>query len=126
MKYKININYDTGDSFNHYSDIDQELSPTWENIEVAKINLKMIQEHYKYHLDLTSIGRMHYDKKVLEEKQKEMEKKPWYPSEYPDVTMDLISDNGDRINIITFWTGYFESLNSAEIVPDTSDMKFVV
>jgi hypothetical protein len=46
-KYKIKYNYNSGDSFNSYSGLQDFLEIYWENLENAKSNLKRIKEHYE-------------------------------------------------------------------------------
>ncbi len=47
MKYKILYNYDTGDSFRNEYGLEEYLELEFNDIEVAKQNLKRIEEHYK-------------------------------------------------------------------------------
>ena len=42
MKYKINISYQTGDSFSN-SDEESYLDLEWDNLEIAKENLEAIR-----------------------------------------------------------------------------------
>jgi len=51
-KYKIIYNYDTGNSFNHEPDNEETLDIKFDNLEVAKANLKRIDEHYKQYKEL--------------------------------------------------------------------------
>lgn len=55
--WKIKYNYDSGDSFNTYNDIEGELELTWNNKEVAEQNLKRIEEHYKQYREVDSFRR---------------------------------------------------------------------
>lgn len=52
MGYKIKFNYDTGDSFSNESDCIGYLEYEWEDIDIAKANLKRIEEHYKQYREL--------------------------------------------------------------------------
>ena len=52
-KYKIKYNYNTGDSFGHQDGLESYLDMTWKNVDVAKANLKRIEEHYKQYKELT-------------------------------------------------------------------------
>lgn len=45
MLYKIKIEYKTGNSFGSH-DEEGEIEYKWENLEIAKENLKRIKEHY--------------------------------------------------------------------------------
>jgi len=44
-KYKIKISYSTGDSLHNY-DTEDTLEISWNDLNVAKQNLKFIKEHY--------------------------------------------------------------------------------
>lgn len=64
-KYKIKYNYDTGDSFHNEYDVEGNLELEWQNLEIAKANLKRIEEHYKQYREIESY-RGKDDQTILE------------------------------------------------------------
>lgn len=76
MKYQIKYSYKTGDSFSN-SDVEGILELTWENLDVAKANLKRIQEHYKMYDALNS----YFDKRSKQEIIASFEGNDWLVSE---------------------------------------------
>lgn len=95
MAYKIKIDYQTGDSFDTY-DTSTLLDGEWNNLEVAKENLKRIQLHYEFFLCRSN-------RKTL---------------------LKLKTDDGVEYKFYPFWCGYFEKLYGAEIIVE--GMKFTV
>lgn len=120
MKYKIQYNYNTGDSFSHTDGLEDSLEVTWENLDIAKENIKRIEEHYKAFQKVNgwSMRRgSNWDNYKHER---------WYHSEY---SIKLLTDkNEEYIEYTGSWCGYFESLNYVGIIPDNddSDMKIVI
>jgi hypothetical protein len=115
---KILINYNTGDSFHNEDNIESHLEMTWENLDVAKENLQRIKEHYKWYQDKEN---SHFSWKNKGEK---LAPEPeWHKGMEYDFSIKLKADNGNEMQMTAFWCGYFESLNSAEIINDNSDMK---
>ena len=154
MKYKIKIEYQTGDSFHHEDAIDY-LDYEWENIDVAKENLKRIEEHYKMHCATNAFSNYDSQDEIIE-KYKD---KIWFvkrtyishikknycvdksnndyilhPEKYViKIDLDhatqyimLLTDKRTEFQESCFWCGYFESLYLAEIVPELNDMKYEV
>ncbi len=121
MKYKIKINYNTGDSFGSQNGLEDFLELSWEDIENAKKNLKRIEEHYKLYRSSNSyFSHDEYNKLLNEFKGRD-----WMVASEKSL-IKLYSDNGEPWQIWPFWVGYFESLNYCEIISDNSDLKFVV
>ena len=132
MKYLIKVHYTTGDSYDNYETSDV-LELTWNNIEVAKANLKRIQEHYMcYRVDNDYSGKngtyFHYmmnpDQKLMYDLRTQQD---WYV-ESPNGqayhhSIILKADNGNDWRISPFWVGYFETLREVEIIIDQNDMK---
>lgn len=119
MRYTININYDTGDSFTHQSGVEQTIDLEWDDLELAKQNLQFIKEHY----DLYKLSRAYGKAAEYEEKLKEAETKEWYKkSEYTTLGLQLKADNGNYMGLYVFWCGYFETLNYVEIIPAKSEL----
>lgn len=116
MEYYIEYRYDSGDSFNTYTDLSGELELTWKNHDVAVKNLERLEEHYKQYKELNSYS---YKKKKESDIFKENRNKDWfveskdrYHSEY---CVKLYTDDGEVMQISCPWCGYFESLNSLEV-----------
>lgn len=114
-KYAIKVFYRTGDSFNTY-DRDMILEMTWDNLDIAKENLKRIKEHYKW-----------YDSKhnhsILNEKP--ISKPVWLAESKYDFVLNLKMDDGNDFDYsASSWCGYFEKLYGARIIQDDSDLYF--
>ena len=154
MKYRINIRYQTGNSFGS-SDEEDYLELEWDNLDVAKENLQFIKEHYAQYEYLDS-SEFHRNNMTKQEVFVQNSDKDWFvgilrPIDkhgaittqeeadkrgYTNVTFDgyhaencikLKADNGDFMQIGAYWTGYFESLHGANIVcSEDDDMGFDV
>lgn len=128
--YKIKIDYTTGDSYNT-EDTSDVLELTWNNLDVAKDALRRIKEHYKMN---RTIDRS-YSRKEIEAVIKDNLTKDWFVLEklVKDVIdehkakycIKLKNDAGNVVQFRCFWCGHFESLHSASIVSDDSDMIFI-
>lgn len=114
-KYTININYDTGDSFNQYPNQEETISLEWDNLDIAKENLISIKEHYNLYRASNSFYR-----KDLEKYQEEYKDREWRVGDYNTFensnSIKLKADNGNYMTLHCFWCGYFESLNYAEVI----------
>lgn len=150
MKYKIKIEYSTGDSF-HNEDTSGYIEFDWVNLDIAKENLQRIKEHYQMYKDINGYS-CSLSREEIFDKNKD---KDWFvntPVLYcissgcridekdkvkvgegnwefrPDIhlaeyCLKLKLDNGNVAQMRAFWCGYFESLSSAEIKMDKSDLK---
>ncbi len=121
MGYRIKYNYQTGDS-ERTNTHEELLEATWENLDVSKANLKRIGEHYKWY---EYVEEPRWADTVIPRPE-------WYPVNSPEEeryrssfhhSIILKMDNGEDWRFQCPWCGYFESLNSAEIIIDQSDMK---
>ncbi len=115
-KYKIKYFYQTGDSF-HTEEREDILEFDWDDLDMAKESLKRIEEHYKWYQSKESyFGR-----------KKEIEKPKWHNVKYEHndehCLMNIRMDNEKEVQFWPPWCGYFESLHSAEIITEDSDMK---
>jgi len=123
--YKIKIIYDTGNSFHKDYDVEKVLDLVVSNGDIAKANLKRIQEHYSYYLFMNQ--EWNASKKQKEEYFQKSRTKDWFNAAHGDFASQfnlyLFDDNGELFEQDAFWCGYFESLNSAEIIMDNSDWK---
>jgi hypothetical protein len=133
MKYIIQITYDTGDSFNHYIDLEEPLYYQdidfkqkllcFDDLNIGKENLRRIYEHYTAIQDIERTGRFEYTAEEIKQKKEEIKQKDWF-----DVTGDwkykifLLNDKKEKIYVSAFWCGYFETLRSAEIKLNQPDM----
>lgn len=110
IKYQIRIDYKTGNSFESYETSDFLDGEPFENLEIAKENLKRIKAVNDYH------EQPYYSaNKIL---------RPEYYTE--EGYLKLKADSGNEYQIYPFWIGYFECLLGAEIVLDQTDMSFRV
>jgi hypothetical protein len=113
MRYTINLQYTTGDTFQTY-DTEGELGISWENLDVAKDALQRIKEFERsvqhnesYEVRYGCNNKQPIDLITLK----------GYSPKYTDVCIMLPLDDGTEHRHSRFWDGYFERLNSAEIVP---------
>ena len=122
MKNQIRIYYETGDSFSleRREDI---LELTWENIDIAKENLQAIKENYEMNKEFSNI-RWNSPKNIHESIHDKYKDKWWYVEQYPKVSIFLKTDDNKLIQIGTYWTGYFETLLSAEVISNDETLKF--
>lgn len=128
MKYDIKITYDTGDSYNTYSNVEKMLGLEMDDLVLVKENLKRIKEHYDFYKADRELSRGFYSKGKnrkleLEKAINQAKQKPWYSDKYPDMTLILVLDDCNPFQVGAFWCGYFETLKCAEIIQDQSDMK---
>lgn len=123
MRYTIRIAYRTGNSFGSHDEED-EVPITWENLDRAKEALTRIvalNEAEKRHNDFMTRHTRDHDADRVELVKLTGEVR------YPEVSMMLPLDDGREQSISTYWRGYFERLQVAEIVPvkgENSDMKY--
>ena len=87
----------------------------------AKENLTRIEEHYKYYVSLHSHKRL--TKAEIALIAENAKSKPWFSNSYPEGCIIFETDAGVPCQIYAPWCGYFESLNEAEIIEDSSDRK---
>lgn len=127
MKYQIKYSYRTGDSFGN-SDEESTLDLEWDNLDIAKENLKRIKEHYQYY-EAKNVSYIKYEFNKRKAKIKEIlataKDKDWYSEEY-DFCLILKTDDGKDWKISAPWCGYFETLYGAEIIGVDSDLKFEI
>ena len=127
MAYKIKISYTTGNSLDSEKATDL-LELTWENLDVAKANLKRIRQHYLFYMVDDTGGKNSYwfnsmtpEEKIMYEQREQLD---WYcKGKNFHYSIILKTDYGNNYQISPFWVGYFEILHSAEIIVDQSDMK---
>ena len=125
--YKINISYQTGDSFGTQQAKD-EVGHAWADLDTVKANLKRIEEHYAWQ---QYEGAHHWYGDEVPTKPDWLGEPPY---KYGSIPLILLKDPVDGVSeeIVMhhpFWTGYFETLYGASIetiAPDTDDMKFTV
>lgn len=127
VKYRIQIDYYTGNSFGS-EDLIETLEMVWTDLSVAKDNLARIAEHYRMY---DEVERSYMKKRSRDSVLSENKDKPWFVKskrhgDYESLhQLYLITDDGTPFMMSAFWCGYFEGLYSAEIIPDNSDMKVV-
>ena len=124
-KYKIKVDYKTGNSLHQY-DTEDYLELSWDNLDVARENLKAIAVHYKMYRELEYEYSLDNKYDIVTNYKNNwwfVDSKQYSESQH---CMKLKADNGNLMQQNNFWCGYFESLYGAEITSDTSDMKFTV
>jgi hypothetical protein len=146
--YKIKIEYSTGNSLETYDSTDY-LEFTFNDINNAKENLNRIKEHYEMYKSIEYDSKTNKYELFNKNKNKEWfvnvpklfcisknvaisesdkkklngdwEERP--DDYYAQYCLNFKMDNGNNVRINAFWCGYFETLYSAEIEIDNSDMK---
>lgn len=77
-KYRIKYNYDTGDSFQRFYGQEGHLELGWNSLNMAKENLKRIQEHYKMYQELENRwSRIKTNQEILSD----YKEKDWFVKE---------------------------------------------
>lgn len=112
MKFKIKIEYETGNSFSIYDETDY-IGYEWKNLEMAKESLQRIKNHYKYYQD---------NNWIYEKPKDELPKGVVWDDEWRMLILELVDDDGKPFNYSSFWTGYFETLHCARIVSEDHDL----
>lgn len=112
MSYKIQVDYETGDSFGK-EDTSIVLELSWEKAEIAKENLVRIKEHYEWICSKESRW------------EDDLPKPKWLPKNKDDFHnqhyLPILLDDGSEVEICASWTGYFETLYGAKIISDLED-----
>lgn len=116
-KYKIIVNYDTGDSFGQYPDQETECIEEWNDLEAAKENLLRIQEHNRAYKKINGWG--HHGKGEWKDYNNER----WYCTNSPEFSIMLSKDDGTLYQECCGWVGYFETMNYAEVRQNKDDMR---
>lgn len=126
--YKIKYNYDSGDSFSIQEGLEDYLEIEWKNIEIAKANLKRIEEHYKQYCELNSYNRFNSNSKSREQILYENRNKDWFvkdkSSDISECCIILYTDEGNSFQFWAPWCGYFERLNFVELKVKDYKIKF--
>lgn len=135
MEYKIEYDYYTGNSFGS-EDSTGVLELEWKDLQVAKDNLKRIQEHWRYYKSKERIRDSYSQTQVVNELEivstVEKEQPDWYVKPEGDYKSHnhhciiLYTDNGKPWQIWCPWCGYFEGLYGAKIINAESDLEFTV
>lgn len=146
-EYKIKLYYSTGNSCMS-EDVSDYLELTWKNLNIAKENLQRIKEHYAMHRELHGYnsGDKIFEKNknkewfvnspklycissnnaISEKDKKKVGENNWEyrPDTYfAEHCINLKTDFGENMQIGAYWTGHFESLKTAEIEIDNTEMK---
>lgn len=123
--YTIKIDYETGDSFGS-EDCSSLLEASW-NLEVAKENLKRIEEHYKTIKDRDNYVSIASSKET--DLMKKIKNERWYVERYFERYIKLLENDSTEKEYRCFWTGYFEILHGGTIVETdeyNSTMSFTI
>lgn len=108
MIYTIQISYTTGDSFSIYPTTNI-IGFCWDNLNKAQEALKEIYLHEKYYSNVN-----YYKHNKLNEQEK-IEFLNIRRNNNED-TLIIKDDNDNDHKISVFWRGYFETLQSADII----------
>jgi hypothetical protein len=112
MSYKIEVLYETGDSFG-YSSASCTLPFEWEEKSAAKETLKRIKEHADwYHSKKTS----YLDELPQPEWLRPIYKSSTRLSSYECFLWVILDDGSEESYYASCYTGFFESFISAEII----------
>jgi hypothetical protein len=118
--YKIIVNYDSGGSFGTYPGQECECIYQWDNLDIAKENLKRIAEHNRAVQKLNgwrSYGRGSWD---------DYKNERWYCKHSPQHGVVLLTDHNIEYDESCSWVGYFETMNHCQIVPNDDGMRIDV
>lgn len=170
MNYRIEIEYETGGSRGLYITTDYlavsfDDGLSWDDLEIAKENIKRIKEHWvmydksnsrRNRVSVQEVCETHKDERWFFAKKdkwfvdihnKDREPKDWIIQDRSDKNVELwkdcrsefrydenaclynlilVDDNGEDFMVSAFWCGYFESLISATIEMDDSELSFHV
>lgn len=125
MTYIIKVDYTTGNSFGTEEVIGEEVDPfEWESLEVAKINLKRIKEHYEWKTLYNKWENRAYGapkKKPEPPSWRKVKTTDWSSTREISDLMNFVLDNGEEVQFWPPWCGYFETLNSAQITYKDND-----
>lgn len=111
MKYTIKVEYETGDSF-HIEQAEGTVELVWEDLEVVKVALQRLKEHYDWFRYINSYSRWGDEVKRPEWHKTNMEEDK-FSRQY---VINFPLDDGGEQQISAFWCGHFETLHAAEIV----------
>lgn len=110
MSYQIEYSFYAGDSLRS-TDYIEVLELEWEDLNIAKQNLKRIKEHWDYYV----YSRYNEDKaKEIEEREPDWLVKH---GKYPNTSsMKLFTDNGHPFQFSCPWCGWACGLYGAKII----------
>lgn len=114
MKFQIEANYTTGDSFGS-ENVTDVLEYEWQNEEIAKKNLKALADHYRAYQWQEKKGY------TFQEDPKIDYKNEWWYRDVPcyhgelSPAIWLLTDDMLKIPFSCPWVGYFETLSSLEL-----------
>ena len=123
MKYAIDAQYQTGNSFGNEDASDRVAE--CDGLETAKENLRRIQEHYHWYKDQRDSTKQRRREYGFD-KSLPVPKPEWLENTEYDFQLRLKTDDGETYIICAPWCGYFESLYGANIVTIGEGMGFSV
>lgn len=123
--YCIEICYNTGNSFGSHED--RDIIPlSWENIDIAKENLKRIKEHNEFVSELNDSTYKIDNTRPRSEIIDSISNRDWavLTNEYESESyIKLMKDSGEFTEVQCFWVRYFESIISAKIIVNDEDIE---
>lgn len=130
--FEILVKYMTGDSFgSRYTE--DTVGCIWKDIEYAKLALKYIKEHHEMKQELESETRWGKSSGKANIIISSLKSKPWYvaPKDKWSSHLSVLKvpvNEEEWQQIYPFWHGYFERLESIEIIAarneNESDTKY--
>lgn len=117
MAFKIKIEYETGDSFSSHDEI-KIIDYVWKNLEIAKVNLVRIKEHYRW---VCSYEGYQPEKLDAPEFMEKTYGEGGHILSEAMYHMPILDDNGNSFDLNCGWVGYFETLYGASIVAEEED-----
>lgn len=124
MNFTIQIKYITGDSFGSRTETDT-IGCVWKNLDKAKDALKRI----KAQQDAINESDRITSKEKLDSYLESIQMSNWYCHEDRNWKEDwkfglyIELDDGTPMKVYSFWNGYFERIEEAEIVINTDEIE---
>lgn len=123
MKFQIEANYTTGDSFGS-ENVTDVLEYEWQDEEIAKKNLKALSDHYRAYQWQENKGYTFQDDPKIDYKNEWWYRELACFKDEVSSAMWLLMDDMTKIPFTCPWIGYFESLNSLELKIKTEKVIF--
>lgn len=142
MKYELLVDYTTGDSFGSEEVTEEEMGVIFENLEVAKLALEMVKEHYSFYNQFEDAwykssphSRNNPEEKTREDICELVKTKPWSTKRLEEYLICLdawkysitlpVDDKGNTQSVSVPYTGYFETLRKAYVRPVGDELSVI-
>jgi hypothetical protein len=123
MKYQIEINYQTGNTFGSHDEDRIIDDVVFEDLESAKEALQIIKKHHE--MTQASSGYLSQEERAI--RLQEISMQPWavkskFGGDYDySFKVRTSKDSQHWVEVYAFWKGYFERLHEAKIIDADSD-----